>query len=164
MIDPIADIRIRRMAVSDLDRILEIAGSSPHAPRWPRSIYESALSPNSTPRRISLVASRVPSKSGTIVGFAIASLLPPQAELESIVAAPKCRRHGLGRRLFGTLAQELIQAGVRDFFLEVRVSNQPALAFYRSLGFVQTGLRPRYYVDPVEDAFQMRLLLGADPH
>jgi len=39
----------------------------------------------------------------------------------------------------------------------VRASNRPALAFYRSAGFGQAGLRRAYYIDPIEDALLMRL-------
>jgi ribosomal protein S18 acetylase RimI-like enzyme len=50
-------------------------------------------------------------------------------------------------------------AGVREFILEVRASNQRALGFYRSLGWSETGRRPRYYADPEEDAVLMSLEL-----
>ncbi len=51
-------------------------------------------------------------------------------------------------------------AGVTEVILEVRASNQPALGLYRRLGFVETGRRPGYYMDPpepAEDAVLMRL-------
>ena len=70
------------------------------------------------------------------------------------------QRRGLAQRLFHALAIELGAAGVRDLLLEVRASNRAALGFYRSFGFGQTGLRPGYYADPVEDAVIMRLTLG----
>jgi ribosomal-protein-alanine N-acetyltransferase len=57
------------------------------------------------------------------------------------------------------MAVELKQAQIREVTLEVRASNHPALALYRSLGFVETGRRPRYYVDPVEDAVLLSLEL-----
>ena len=94
-----------------------------------------------------------------ILGFAVARLLPPQAELETIAVAPESQRQGLGRQIFHALAAELKAAGARELLLEVRASNRPALAFYRSLGFVQTGLRPGYYADPTEDAVLMGLQL-----
>ena len=50
--------------------------------------------------------------------------------------------------------------GVRAVYLEVRLANQPAQAFYRKLGFQEHGRRPRYYHRPSEDAVVMRLLMG----
>ncbi|MFZ1939669.1 MAG: ribosomal protein S18-alanine N-acetyltransferase [Terracidiphilus sp.] len=158
MSDPANEIRIRPMAASDLDHVLEIALSMPEAPHWPRSAYLRALDPESLPRRISLVAeSRA---AGKVAGFAVASVVAGQAELESIVVASDAQRRGLGRRIFSILIHELKRAGAELLILEVRASNAAALAFYRSLEFAETGRRSRYYIDPVEDAVLMALELG----
>jgi len=99
------------------------------------------------------------SGSNKVLGFLIASLLPPQAELETIAVSAAAQRHGIGRRLFFAMDQELRAAGVGEVLLEVRASNRPALCFYRSLGWSETGHRPRYYADPEEDAVLMSLKL-----
>ena len=44
---------------------------------------------------------------------------------------------------------------MKEFTLEVRVSNQRAIRLYESLGFVQEGIRKRFYERPVEDALIM---------
>jgi [ribosomal protein S18]-alanine N-acetyltransferase len=149
------------MAAGDIDGMRAIAGMHPQAPHWPRSAYLNAIIPESTPCRIALVAgaSVAGCQPGSIHGFAVASLLPPQAELETIVVAPQSQRRGLGQHLFQALAAELMAAGVTELLLEVRVSNHSALAFYRALGFVEIGHRPAYYTDPIEDAVLMRLPL-----
>ncbi len=98
-------------------------------------------------------------ESGRVLGFLVASLLPPQAELETIAVAPHLQRHGLARRLFAALTGELAAAQVTEVMLEVRASNQPALGFYRQMGFVEAGRRRRYYHDPAEDAVLMHLRL-----
>jgi ribosomal-protein-alanine N-acetyltransferase len=97
------------------------------------------------------------------MGFAVASLLEGLAELETIAVAPERRRRGLARQLFLVLMAELHTAGAREFILEVRASNHPALELYRSLGFAESGRRPRYYHDPVEDAVLMSLRLEGCP-
>ena len=47
--------------------------------------------------------------------------------------------------------------GGTSFTLEVRESNSAAKALYRSLGFVQEGIRRGFYEDPREDAVIMWL-------
>jgi ribosomal-protein-alanine N-acetyltransferase len=166
-----AEFRIRRMRVEDLERVFMIASSLKDAPQWPRTVYLSALKPDSTPRRIARVAEdfATPIKSsladgealkGRVVGFAIVSLVPPQAELETIAVSAAEQRRGIGQELFSAMTEELRAAGVSEFMLEVRESNQRALDFYRSLGWRETGRRPRYYADPEEDAVLMSLALG----
>ena len=145
------------MTPADLGRVMEIAESLKEAPQWPRSAYLAALDPEAAPRRIALVVEEP--AAAMVAGFAVASLLPPEAELEIIAVAPTAQRRGLARQLFFSLATELRTAEVIGVMLEVRATNQPALEFYRRLGFVETGHRPRYYHDPVEDAILMCLRL-----
>lgn len=160
---PLEDVEVRRMTAADLDRVLAIAQNLPQTPHWPQSAWLNAINSqferDSTPRRIALViaASAANPQSHSILGFAVASFLPPQAELETIAVAPESQRLGLGERLLRALATELKTACVDDVLLEVRASNQSALAFYEALGFVRTRLRPGYYADPIEDAVLMRL-------
>ena len=150
-------VEIRRMSPADLARVMEIARSLKEAPHWPRQAYLAALNPESTPRRIALVAADP--ETGTVAGFAVASLLEPQGELETIAVAAGSQRHGLARRLWAAMVEELRQAEIREVLLEARASNHAALGLYRAVGFNETGRRPRYYADPVEDAVLMSLQL-----
>ncbi|MGC1463727.1 MAG: ribosomal protein S18-alanine N-acetyltransferase [Terracidiphilus sp.] len=187
MKDDAAEVRVRQMSRADLERVYMIAWSRKDAPRWPKATYFSALNPDATPRRIALVAEDVagrpgsilldwkapgfaeperPStdqsgtKSGRVVGFLVARVVGPEAELESIAVSAAEQRRGIGRRLLFAMKDELKQAGAREVLLEVRVSNQRALDFYRSLGWSEIGRRLRYYADPEEDAVVMSLKLG----
>jgi [ribosomal protein S18]-alanine N-acetyltransferase len=153
MTDRAIEFEIRPMTAADIDRVMEIAASLPDAPHWARAVYANALTRDATPQRICIVAAHT--QSGAIAGFAVASLLPPQAELESIAVTGDWQRQGVGRSLFDDLARKLRSGGIKEITLEVRASNLSALAFYRSLGFLQTAVRRRYYVDPVEDAVLM---------
>ena len=146
------DLQIRGMTRGDLDRVIEIAQSLKESPHWPRDAYLAALDPEGMPQRVAFVATKV---AGAVVGFAVASLLPPQAELEMIAVVAEEKRHGVARCLFEELANEIRRAHVTEIILEVRASNYPAIGLYRSLGFRQTSSRPCYYADPVEDAVLM---------
>ena len=150
------ELRIRPMAAEDLARVMGIAQTLKNAPHWPLAAYRAALAPSSSPRRVALVAEDALS----VVGFAVAILLPPQAELETIGVAAGNQRRGVARRLFATLAGEFERAQITEVVLEVRASNRSALELYRSLGFRESGRRPRYYADPIEDAVLMELRAG----
>jgi tRNA threonylcarbamoyladenosine biosynthesis protein TsaB len=155
---------VRRMKAGDLERVMELAGSTHHAPGWPRAAYEKALDSESRPRRVALVAE---DQDGGVVGFAVASVLPGpagsgqagEAELESIVTALPHQRRGVARELFAALKGELRRSGAGEVRLEVREGNHAAQVFYRFLGFREEGRRVRYYADPVEDAVLMKLEL-----
>lgn len=149
------EMRVRRMAAADLGRVMEIAGELAEAPHWPEWAFRAALGEAGEPRRIALAAEG----GDGVAGFAVASVVGTEAELETIVVEARRQRQGLGTRLLGALAEELRGAGVEELFLEVRSSNQRALEFYRRMGFAETGRRVRYYADPVEDAVLQRLRL-----
>jgi [ribosomal protein S18]-alanine N-acetyltransferase len=146
------DAQVRRMKQQDVDAVVKIAASLPSAPHWPLAAYLHALEEP----RIALVAERW----GELLGFAVASVVGNEAELETIAVAWVEQNRGVARRLFAELAEEVKLAGAATIILEVRESNRPALVLYYSLGFEEIGRRPRYYVDPVEDAVLMEMSLG----
>jgi ribosomal-protein-alanine acetyltransferase len=135
------------------EQILERLGESGEADKE----HPSGAKAQFTPLALSARLKSCPFKT---VGFAVASLVPPQAELETIAVAAEAQRSGLARRLFAELAHDLKQAHVTEVMLEVRASNTPALALYRSLGFRESGLRRSYYADPEEDAVLLSLSLA----
>jgi ribosomal-protein-alanine N-acetyltransferase len=151
-------IEIRRLDASDFDAILGIAEALAEAPHWPRERYEDAVRADAPVPRIALVAREA--RSGEIAGFTIASLIVPEAELETVAVASERQRQGIGSRLLNALVCELEAAGVQRLHLEVRSSNLPAIHFYESKNFKKTGVRPRYYADPEEDAILMSRHLG----
>ena len=53
------------------------------------------------------------------------------------------------------MMEKAFEEGCMDIFLEVRVSNIPALGLYRKLGFEVLSVRKSYYSEPVEDAYVM---------
>jgi tRNA threonylcarbamoyladenosine biosynthesis protein TsaB len=150
-------VKVRRMVAGDVDRVVDLAARTQHAPGWQRRAYETAIDPESRPRRIALVAEE--RSTGVLAGYVVASSTAPEAELESIVTAAAHQRRGVARELFSALKAELRRQGVREVMLEVRAGNQGAHGFYRFLGFAEEGRRLGYYSDPPEDAVLMRLRL-----
>lgn len=88
-----------------------------------------------------------------IVGFVGVWMLPDEAHIVTIATRESHRRQGIGEMLLQEaieLARDKAQSLVT---LEVRVSNEPAIALYYKYGFEEAGLRPRYYSDNREDAY-----------
>jgi [ribosomal protein S18]-alanine N-acetyltransferase len=148
------DIRIRPMVPADIDAVMAIAASLANAPHWPRTAYETALAPAATPRRIALVgeASTEP------IGFAIAFMIPPCAELETIAISQSYQRRGVGSALLEAMLRRLESLETTEITLEVRASNLAAQAFYRAHSFDAVARRSGYYADE-EDAVLMRAIL-----
>lgn len=62
------------------------------------------------------------------------------------------QRQGLGQALLYCLLKAAHDRGLERATLEVRVSNQAAIALYQKFGFQTAGRRKRYYADTGEDA------------
>ncbi len=93
---------------------------------------------------------------GTVVGWAGLSWVLDEGSVSDIAVTEAFRRQGIGRALTRALLEECHRRGLRCLLLEARVSNEPAIQLYRSLGFYPVGRRPRFYEAPREDALLMR--------
>jgi ribosomal-protein-alanine N-acetyltransferase len=102
---------------------------------------------------------RVARRDGVVVGLTLAWRAADELHLTDLGVTGAARRCGVGRALVNELCREGARAGARVVLLEVRESNLPALALYRSLGFVELDRRARYYADTDEDAVVMQLEL-----
>ena len=152
-------VRIRPMAADDVDQVRAIAEGLETVPHWPRCAYDAALESSAVLPRIALVAQ----DGGRVVGFAIASLVPPEAELETIAVAPIHQRRGVGAALLSALLEELRSRGIVEATLEVRASNLAAQAFYRAYRFAEFARREKYYGDTGEAAIVMRTTITISP-
>jgi ribosomal-protein-alanine N-acetyltransferase len=77
----------------------------------------------------------------------------------NVAVDPGCRGRGVGALLVDGAIAALDGRPYRRYTLEVRVSNEAAIRLYRRRGFVEAGVRPRYYSDNQEDA----LIMWRDP-
>ena len=91
-----------------------------------------------------------------VAGYVGSQTVLDEADMMNIAVHPDFRRRGLAEALVTRLVTELRQKPVRCLTLEVRASNDPAIALYQKLGFVQVGRRPNYYRNPKEDALILR--------
>lgn len=118
---------------------------------WPEAAFVRELAA----RHNRYVAARV---DGNLVGYAGIARLgrtqPFEYEIHTIGVDPEYQRHGIGRAMMDRLLSTVEPDGV--VFLEVRTDNEPAITLYESLGFVNIGLRKRYYRASGADAYTMR--------
>lgn len=93
------------------------------------------------------------------VAYAVMLTVVDEAHLLNISVARPAQRAGVGGRLLRQLFDEARERGASQFFLEVRPSNEAAIALYQRHGFEPIGRRKGYY--PArdggrEDAIVMR--------
>jgi len=91
-----------------------------------------------------------------VVGYVGSQSVLGWADMMNLAVDPSYRKKGIGKGLVNELIAKLKENKVTCLTLEVRVSNEPAISLYRSLGFTQVGRRPGYYHNPKEDALILR--------
>lgn len=82
---------------------------------------------------------------GKIVGFCVVMFAPDVAHLLLIATAPDAQRKGVGHMLLRQVEREALARNLTTVILEVRPSNEQALAFYLHRGFKQLSVRKDYY-------------------
>ncbi|MBX3487296.1 MAG: GNAT family N-acetyltransferase [Candidatus Paracaedibacteraceae bacterium] len=77
--------------------------------------------------------------------FILYSIVAEDAEILTIATHPDYRRQGFARQLMINSFDTLNKQGIKTLFLEVDVSNKPAITLYEKLNFQVYGHRPNYY-------------------
>ncbi len=101
-----------------------------------------------------------PSAEAPIEAFLLVYAAADERHVVAIGTRPEVRRRGYARRLLVELIDHARSQAVRLVLLEVRRSNGPAIALYRSFGFGLARLRSGYYSNPCEDGIEMMLTLS----
>jgi ribosomal-protein-alanine N-acetyltransferase len=135
------------MEASDLPSAMEIDALSLPRP-WSAAIWRGELS---SPYGLYLVIE----DRGEVFGQIGVRHVLGELHITTIAVKPEYRRRGHARALIGAALAAYPDAS--HVHLEVRPTNVEAIALYESLGFRETGRRPRYYGD--EDAVLMTLNL-----
>ena len=64
----------------------------------------------------------------------------------------KFRRQHIAEEMLKELMKTGNELGIKSYTLEVRCSNEGAIALYTKLGFESAGIRKNFYRNPIEDA------------
>lgn len=127
---------VRPGTAADLETVRAIQRDAPEAAQWAVGEYLN-------------YQFAVAEREGQPVGFAVwREVGEGEWELLNLAVAKGARRGGIGAKLI-----EKLPAG--RVFLEVRASNEAALALYSRCGFRRLGVRKKYYQFPTDDGIVM---------
>jgi len=138
MIAPMAEppASIRLMTHEDMGLVSDIERRSYEYP-WSHGVFRDCL--------LAGYQCIVLDRDERVAGYGILSIAAGEAHILNLCVDPLYRSHGYGERLLDEILFRARAASVREIFLEVRPSNQTALALYRKKGFHQVSNRPAYY-------------------
>jgi ribosomal-protein-alanine N-acetyltransferase len=142
-------LAFRRARADDVGRVMEIEKEGFLHP-WSRELIERELE-----HAWSQLLLAEAGEGGPVVGYIVFWLVHDEVHVLNIATAVAARRCGVGRALMEAAEREGRRRGCRISTLEVRRSNEPALALYRAIGYRQVGIRPNYYAEEQEDAIVM---------
>jgi ribosomal-protein-alanine N-acetyltransferase len=144
----VSGITIRRMEPGDVDAVAALEREAFTTP-WKPETFAGLL------ERDGVELTVLAGDDGEVIGYSVLWCILDQGELANIAISPHRRGGGLGARLLGHVLEVAAARGVERVFLEVRASNEAALALYRRFGFSEAGRRRDYYEHPREDALVM---------
>ena len=136
-------VGLRRMSAADVPVAHSILTESPEATIWSE---EGLLA--SVAQDLCWVAER----RGRVAGFLVGRAAADEFEILNLAVSREFRRQGIGAQLVGEALKQARDGGAAQVHLEVRASNEAAIALYARLGFGVRGRRTNYYRDPAEDA------------
>ena len=138
------------MREADLEAILAIETASFSSP-WSRSAFDNEM------RAIYayplVITQATPPY---VLGYLCFWMIMDECHILNLAVHPSFRRVGIASSLIGRLLEICQHKRVRECYLEVRVSNKLAISLYQKFGFLQCGIRKRYYSDTGENALVMR--------
>ena len=144
-------LAIRKLAATDVPAVSAILQESPEAALWSS---ESLLQLASADP-----AAWVVDLNSVLVGFLIGRIVADECEILNMAVSRAHRRSGIGSKLLESAVEFSRTAGSARAYLEVRASNEPAIALYKGHGFTECGRRAQYYRDPVEDGVLLSICL-----
>lgn len=96
---------------------------------------------------------------GKAVGYMGMWALSGEGHITNVAISPSYRRKGYAKALIEHFTEIAKEENLEFMTLEVRASNTPAIKLYESFGFVQVGVRKKYYENR-EDALLMTKFFG----
>lgn len=143
---------LRTLLPTDVPRVWAIEAQV-HAHPWSAGNFRDALDAG--------YSGQVLETGDGIVAYSILMLSVDEAEILTIGVSQMQQRRGYGRQLLGEMVALARKKQKQRVLLEVRASNEAAIALYQRCGFQTIGRRRGYYLTATgrEDALLMGLEL-----
>lgn len=138
---------IREMQEKDLDQVCQIEEDNFSMP-WSRQAFLDSIR---HPEQLYLVAEQ----NERIRGYCGMWIVLEEGQINNVAVDRKFRRQGVASAMFEAFLKQGYEMGARRFTLEVRESNQSAIALYEKFSFQNVGIRKNFYDKPVEHAVIM---------
>ena len=135
------DLKIIQLGIMHLNDCVDLDQKSLNG-IWTKSQWERELT---DPKRICLGIVELETKK--ILGLCSAWLVIDELHITFIAVHPIHKRKGLGTLLLSDLIKRSESLKTNHMLLEVKENNEPAKAFYKSMGFKTVGNRCNFYKD-----------------
>ncbi len=109
---------------------------------WTKSQWEKELT---DPKRICIGVMEIETKK--ILGICSSWIIIDELHITSIAVHPIHQREGLGKFLILDLIKRSKSLLTNQIYLEVKDTNESAIAFYKAMGFKIVGNRSNFYND-----------------
>ena len=147
-------VRIVPMTHEHLDEVAALERACFSTP-WSRNMLAEELDNAASAYLVALDAA-----DGSVVGYAGLLVVADEGYITNVAVRPESRRAGVASALLDVFVNFARGSGLAFLTLEVRASNDGAIALYGSRGFRGVGRRPNYYEHPKEDAIIMTRTFG----
>ncbi|HRR41632.1 MAG TPA: ribosomal protein S18-alanine N-acetyltransferase [Syntrophales bacterium] len=144
-------VTLREMEEGDLDQVMAIETVSFRTP-WTVNMFKSELRARIS-RNLVVLAGACGRQE--IAGYVSFWVFADESHLNSLAVRDDFRRRGVASKLLEAMVERSKKEGALRGTLEVRESNQAAIALYERYGYVVAGRRRNYYDDTKEDALIM---------
>lgn len=141
-------VRIVPMNADHLDELVELERICFSTP-WSRNMLAEELDNACSAFLVAVDANE------KVVGYAGLQVVLDEGYIANIAVFPEHRRKGVAGQLLQVFMNFAEANRLAFLTLEVRASNQAAIALYANRGFEEVGRRKNYYEHPREDAIIM---------